>query len=223
MGRIRIDRIPAYPVARIEPPARAAPYACTLLSTGFLISEDLLVTAYHVRQGLQIEYESEREEAQAYVYFFGPSRKELYRVDKKGSRDLPCGDFDRDWAVIRVEGSPGRKYGYIPLQKQPQVQEGDPVTLIQRGDPARPLMVRGRVTIVTPEAVAYEAPTRHGFSGSPVFNKRWEVIAVHYAGRNLHVPHGRASSTKNPECYSRGVPISEVIRALEDQSIPLAA
>ncbi|MBI3990415.1 MAG: trypsin-like peptidase domain-containing protein [candidate division NC10 bacterium] len=218
-----IDRIPAHPVARIEPPARAAPYSCALLSTGFLISEDLLLTAYHVLQQLQIEYECENEEAQAYVYFFGPSRRELYRVDKKASKHLPCGNPDRDWAVICVEGSPGRKYGYIPLTKQPQIQEGDPVTLIQRGDPARPLMVQGQVKIVEPDIVAYDAPTRHGFSGSPVFNERWEVVAVHYAGKNLYVPHGKASDTENPECYSRGTPILEVIRALERQSIPLAA
>jgi len=210
-------------VARIEPPARAAPYACTLLSTGFLISEDLLVTAYHVRQGLQIEYECEKEEAQAYVYFFGPSRKELYLVDKRGSRDLPCGDFDRDWAIIRVEGSPGRRYGYLPLTRHPKVREGDPVTLIQRGDPARPLMVQGRIRIVGPKTVAYDAPTKHGFSGSPVLNERWEVVAVHYAGKNLQVPSGGGSETRNPEGYSRGVLISEVIEALESRSILLAA
>lgn len=30
----------------------------------------------------------------------------------------------------------------------------------------------------------YRAPTEHGSSGSPVFNRDWEVVAVHHAGRS---------------------------------------
>ena len=30
----------------------------------------------------------------------------------------------------------------------------------------------------------YRAPTEHGSSGSPVFNRDWEVIALHHAGRS---------------------------------------
>ena len=29
----------------------------------------------------------------------------------------------------------------------------------------------------------YRAPTEHGSSGSPVFNRDWDVVAVHHAGR----------------------------------------
>ncbi len=44
----------------------------------------------------------------------------------------------------------------------------------------------------------YRAPTEHGSSGSPVFNRDWDVVAVHHAGR-LDMPrlHGEGTYPAN--------------------------
>lgn len=43
--------------------------------------------------------------------------------------------------------------------------------------------------------VHYRTPTEAGSSGSPVFNRLWQLIAIHYAGGNeMHQLHGHAGT-----------------------------
>lgn len=61
----------------------------------------------------------------------------------------------------------------------------------------------------------YRAPTEHGSSGSPVFNRDWEVVAVHHAGR-VDMPrlHGRAGTYPANE----GIWVEALRRALGEDS-----
>jgi hypothetical protein len=57
----------------------------------------------------------------------------------------------------------------------------------------------------------YRTPTLGGSSGSPVFNRAWELIAVHHAGRQrMPMLHGK------PETYpaNEGIWIDRVVAAL---------
>jgi V8-like Glu-specific endopeptidase len=52
----------------------------------------------------------------------------------------------------------------------------------------------------------YRAPTEHGSSGSPVFNRDWDVVAVHHAGR-LDMPrlHGEGAYPANEGIWIEAV------------------
>jgi V8-like Glu-specific endopeptidase len=57
----------------------------------------------------------------------------------------------------------------------------------------------------------YRAPTEHGSSGSPVFNRDWDVVAVHHAGRS-DMPRLRGRQGTYPA--NEGIWIEAVRRAL---------
>lgn len=56
----------------------------------------------------------------------------------------------------------------------------------------------------------YRAPTEHGSSGSPVFNRDWQVVAIHHAGRtDMPRLHGEGTYPAN-----EGIWIEAVRRAM---------
>jgi V8-like Glu-specific endopeptidase len=57
----------------------------------------------------------------------------------------------------------------------------------------------------------YRAPTEHGSSGSPVFNRDWEVLAVHHAGR-MDMP--RLGGQEGTYPANEGIWLEAVHRAL---------
>jgi hypothetical protein len=58
----------------------------------------------------------------------------------------------------------------------------------------------------------YRTPTLGGNSGSPVFNRAWELIAVHHAGRT-HMP--RLNGRHGTYPANEGIWIDQVIRELD--------
>jgi len=62
--------------------------------------------------------------------------------------------------------------------------------------------------------IHYRAPTEHGSSGSPVFNRDWEVIGLHHAGRNdMPRLHGEPGSYPANE----GIWIQAIRRAINGE------
>ena len=174
--RVGFER--ARSVARIE----LVDGAQTYFGTGFMVSPNLLMTNHHVLPNLEIA-------RNARVFFD-------YEDDEQGrqlSPQLFLAQPDRyflnnellDVALVAVDGEPGRRWGTIPLRHSPRpVDSGARINVIQhpRGGCKQIVIYGNEVVEVTDTAIHYLADTEGGSSGSPVFNNRWELVALHHRG-----------------------------------------
>jgi S1-C subfamily serine protease len=99
-------------------------------------------------------------------------------------------DEELDFTRVKVLDSPDlpplSQWGHLSLsEKIPSV--GEHVTIIQHpaGGPKQITLNENQVTNIYKYYVQYTTDTLPGYSGSPVFNDNWEVVALHHAGGHL--------------------------------------
>jgi V8-like Glu-specific endopeptidase len=174
--RVGFER--ARSIARIE----LIDGAQTWFGTGFMVSPSLLMTNHHVLPSIEIA-------RHARVFFD-------YEDDEQGrqlSPQLFLAQPDRyflnnellDVALVAVDGDPGRRWGSVPLRHRVRaVEPGSRINVIQhpRGGSKQIVMHGNEVVEITDAAIHYLADTEGGSSGSPVFNDRWELVALHHRG-----------------------------------------
>lgn len=162
-------------------------------ATGFMVAPDLMLTNHHVLE--------QQDWAEASVVEFD------YQLDRWGKRK-PVQEFrfdparfflnDRrlDFALVAVGAAPTRgngrlsDFGFCPLiGTDGKILIKDPVNIIQHPDGRlKEVVIRENSLEALPEEpgleiyAQYLADTEGGSSGSPVFNDRWEVIALHHQG-----------------------------------------
>jgi V8-like Glu-specific endopeptidase len=174
--RVGFER--ARSVARVE----LSDGAQTWFGTGFMVSPGLLMTNHHVLPNLEVA-------RQARVFFDDEDDEQGRQL----SPQLFLAQPDRyflsnellDVALVAVDGEPGRRWGTIPLRHRPSaIGAGARVNLIQhpRGGSKQIVIHGNEVVEVTDAAIHYLADTEGGSSGSPVFNDRWELVALHHRG-----------------------------------------
>lgn len=165
--------------------------------TGFLISDDLLLTNNHC-------VPSASAAAGARAVFRNVSGvRESFNCER-----LVLTSVVLDFSLLRCAGVPGRKYGVVRLAEAP-ASTGDPVYVIQENcdyiNEPRCLVDKyvafGRVQRTQKNRVYHDADTLGGSSGSPVFSElTHDVVALHNAGQpgdalgapvNLSVPMGQ--------------------------------
>jgi V8-like Glu-specific endopeptidase len=174
--RVGFERARA--IARIE----LVDGAQTWFGTGFMVSPSLLMTNHHVLPNIEVA-------RHARVFFD-------YEDDEQGrqlSPQLFLAQPDRyflnnellDLALVAVDGDPGRRWGTIPLRHRLRaIEPGARINVIQhpRGGSKQIVMHGNEVVEITDAAIHYLADTEGGSSGSPVFNNRWELVALHHRG-----------------------------------------
>lgn len=155
-----------------------APADCT----GFLVGEDLFVTAAHCLVGgcenLEILFDFYLPAAGKIPRKFSPSS--LYTC-----REVVRSSAAEDWAVLRLD-RPTRGRDFLRLRQKGQPAAGTPLVLL--GFPRGiPLKIAGNATVKAPnvnadEEIYFEADVDSfgGNSGSPVVNARTgEVEGIH--------------------------------------------
>lgn len=154
--------------------------------TGFLVSEDLLLTNNHVLHSsnllsdtiFRFNYEEN---------FQGEAQQiEEYRAKTNGAFHT---NQALDYTLVQLEGEPGKKWGWLPpLSKG--ISGGSRVNIIQHplGQPKQISLQNNFVQYVGNNVVQYITSTLQGSSGSPVFNDAWQVVALHHAGGNIPEP-----------------------------------
>jgi V8-like Glu-specific endopeptidase len=149
--------------------------------TGFRITDDLLLTNHHVL------YDVNHGDAPAtkIEVWFGYEKdfagEYLAHDVVMGETGSICGSADHDWAVFRV-ASAIPDTPVISLSGAAPVDVDDRVYIIQHpnGGAKQIAMIHNVVRHVDVNVVQYWADTQGGSSGSPVFNERWELVALHH-------------------------------------------
>jgi endonuclease G len=185
-------------------------------ATGFLIAPSLLMTNHHV-------FAEAAETVDCGVQF-------LYEKGPGGDVgagvvfSLDAGLFfyaneELDFAIVGVAltssgGQPLTEFNSLPLSPViGKILVGQPISIIQYPDGGpKKYGVRDNELLLAPadrEAfLQYSTDTLPGSSGSPAFNKDWEVVALHHSG----VPEIRDGQilTIDGRTWTRGMPDSDI-------------
>lgn len=159
-------------------------------ATGFMVSENLLLTNWHVFKSIDMVAQSE-------VQFH-------YELDTQGRPQTPvnfqldsatffytCKELDYCFVAVKptdVTGTlPLRSIGYIfldPALGKLGNEGEESLNIIHHPDgDYKQLSIRENLfTRIMPTTIWYESDTAQGSSGSPVFNDQWQVVALHHMG-----------------------------------------
>lgn len=178
------------------------------MATGFLIASTVLLTNHHV-------FPDKSRARGAKVRF-------NYQTDLYGNY-LPADEYDLDpdslfqnneapldYAVVRMKGEPGMKWGFLKL-KALDIRVGNKVNIIQHpaGGPKQIAMNDNEVKYVDNTIIQYITDTLPGSSGSPIFNDSWEVVGLHHSGGNIPEP-----STNSIHFRNEGIRIGAILKEI---------
>jgi len=212
------------------------------VGTGFLIGPDLLLTNQHV-----LESKKHVENAVArfdyYVDSSGVANAgRLFEFDPEFYASSSPEELD--YAVVRLKGQPlkhlmdqepagamsmlelvraGRHRGYLVLAPR-EILANERVNIIQHpdGDPAKVVMTQNRVPVnMTDTRVQYVADTMGGSSGSPVFDRHWNVVALHHSGQPYPTNAAAAAQRawKGVWRVNEGIPVRAILKDFEVKGI----
>jgi hypothetical protein len=182
--------------------------------TGFLISDSAILTNHH--NTIHEKHGNVTSMVAEFDCEEGFNGKPLVR---KGRLDKITSAADHDWAVIPLDQAVDR----LPLKLGTPFDIGidDTVVIIQHPKGAykqfslEPLAIRH----VDDARIQYVADTQQGSSGSPVFNDRMHVIALHHVEAEVTV---KVAGKPETVWRNQGVHIGQVMKALKEHGVPFA-
>jgi V8-like Glu-specific endopeptidase len=168
------------------------------LATGFLISQNYLMTNHHVIQT--------KESAKRFMvqmgYQLNPTADGFAGVIKLEFDAESSGGFYTnsnplmDYSIVKVKLPasaapvnapplpPGDQFGFVSLESNVLYSNDQLVNIIQhpKGRP-REIAIHGNKLIsIHEQVIRYTTDTDRGSSGSPIFNNSWMLIGLHHAG-----------------------------------------
>ena len=178
--------------------------------TGFLIPGGTLITNNHVLPDPTV--------ARAATAIFNYQDTANWLTAAVDERRLAPNEWFRtsvedDWSAVRVDGDPDATWGALDLAPA-NINTGDRVNIIQHpgGLKKRVSFYSNVVVFVGGNRVQYLTDTEPGSSGSPVFDKEWNVVALHHSGGWLAEP---GTHDPNRRFYrNEGILIDAVITGL---------
>jgi endonuclease G len=159
-------------------------------ATGFMVSEKLMLTNWHVfktkesviESEIQFNYELDTNGNGKESIAFKLNEQEFYHSNK---------DFDYCFVAVNEVDVTGRvrlnDIGYIfldPTLGKVGNEKEELLNIIHHPDgDYKQLSIRENMFVkITPTAIWYQSDTAPGSSGSPVFNDQWQVVALHHMG-----------------------------------------
>ncbi len=212
-------------VCRIEDPRDPR----KALGTGFLVGPDLVMTNYHVvadyiskrldtsqlgcrfdftKDGAELDGRTVPVATDGWIISFAP----FSRFDPGDRGGFPSTD-EADYAVMRLAvqvGEEGNR-GWAKLsQMVPQPTASDPLIIVQHPEGSPLKLAIGTVQRLNENMtrLRYTTNTEGGSSGSPCFNFRLELVAIHHGG-----DPDRSRSAE----FNQGVPVERIIEHLTKQ------
>ncbi len=159
-------------------------------ATGFMIAENLLITNHHVFP----DASTARGCAANFMFEYNSSKELNFGTSFELNPDrFFITNSNLDFAIVFVESNPlkGKNllsdFSYINLiSTRGKIIENEPINLVQHpnGEAKQYTSKNNNLFKIddTKGILFYEADTKQGSSGSPVFNKYWETVAVHFTG-----------------------------------------
>lgn len=178
------------------------------LGTGFVTDGNLLITNNHV---LPTSEAAKQSVVQFNYQLMADGTNAAYEEAALDADTLQTSGED-DWSAVRIKGDLPAKWGSLSL-RHTEVKQGDHVNIIQHpgGGPKQISMSANVVAFVGEGRVQYLTDTLPGSSGSPVFDSRWNVVALHHSGGWLREPN---SSSKTTFYRNEGISIDRILEGL---------
>jgi V8-like Glu-specific endopeptidase len=178
--------------------------------SGFLVTGNLLITNHHVlpdkdsakTAAAQFNYQQTPDGADEPMESFGLEPDAFFASSEKD-----------DWSAVRVAGDAAAKWGALALRKA-TVQKDDRVNIVQHpgGGPKQVSYFSNVVVYAGEGRVQYLTDTLPGSSGSPVFDRDWNVVALHHSGGWLVEP---GSSDKTTYYRNEGILIDVIMDGIQ--------
>ncbi len=185
------------------------------IGTGFLIARNLLVTNHHVIDSAEtagdsiaeFNYQKTFRGLDRQVASFGFRPESLFLTSR-----------EEDWTVVKVGGDPNSTWGALRLKKA-GILKNQRVSIIQHpgGGEKQIAMHHNYIRYADDRIVQYLTDTLNGSSGSPVFDEKWNVVALHHAGGYIREP-----GTKRIVFRNEGIRINLIIDGLEAGGISVS-
>jgi endonuclease G, mitochondrial len=205
----------ARPVCRIT-------NAGTSWGTGFLIAPGLLITNHHVLPDLdsaaacnaEFNCESDADDQ--------PQPRQTYRLEPTRVF-ITSPENKLDFSIVAIADPHGtsRALGWLPLDpRENKIVQGEPAVSIQH-----PNQEDKKICLFDSELVDklsapsepylhYTTDTDKGSSGSPVFNRNWQVIALHHGSFTSHHTDTTTGIARKIT-VNEGIRISRLLLALK--------
>jgi hypothetical protein len=200
--------------------------------TGWLIAPGLLLTNHHVIEARDC---NERPATDADVSAQAKLATARFGYDSEdatysefGASELICRDPRLDYALLRLEGTSRRpparsvsEWGYLPiLPDVPRLTKGDRLNIIQHPQSGpKQIAIRSNFyygapsTGSEPDRIRYLTDTAPGASGSPVFDDKWRVLAIHHAAVMVDESHYKGEVIKY---NNQGISIAAILASLPE-------
>ena len=201
--------------------------------TGFLVGNDLVLTCFHVvgshivegfGKGISVRFDFLSAQHSSPWIDIDPTWSipcaRPSKVDNFPDRNFEPQNDELDFAVLRICSSEGETRGYVTVtdcESLPIV--GSPVLVAGHPGPTAPQQPL-KISLAAPgydgvngnrTRLSYRASTLRGSSGSPVFDHRFQPLALH---------HNRGQSgIGNYVRNNRGIPLYQICRSLGVSSL----
>lgn len=176
--------------------------------TGFLVSENVLMTNNHVIDSMRTALNSLAEFNYQDDVNFMPCPTCTFRLNPE---QFFVTDEELDFTLVALKDNPSsdkqpKDFGHLHLvAEEGKILEGEYVSIIQHpnGGPKAVTIRENKVSSILDDFIHYLTDTEPGSSGSPVFNDQWIVVALHHSG----VPN---PNKKNAWIANEGIRISSI-------------
>ena len=204
-------------------------------ATGFMVSNRLLLTNWHVFKTKESVAQSEAEFYYEYDIFGRTARPVVFQLKPE---DFFYSFKDLDYCFIAVE--PVDVTGRIPLSSigyiylDPSLgklgnEKQELLNIIHHpgGDYKQLSIRKNEFTKIMATTIWYKSDTAQGSSGSPVFNDQWQIVALHHMGvpstsrdgqfldknkNPVPVVNGEVDETKIHWIANEGIRISVILK-----------